>query len=291
MKLNKKIKEPLGFFKRTFTHKKKKKIGLVLGSGGAKGFAHLGVLKILEKERIQIDMISGSSIGAIIGAFYCLYKNTKTIEKITNGFDLKKYLDLGIPRSGLIKGNKLESFLKKNLNNAKFEELAIPLFINATDLNNGEEVIFNSGDLTKAIRASSSIPGLFYPVENKKRILIDGGITNPLPVEVLKRNGCDIIIAVNLVPKKIPKVKYESATLTKNNKKLPNILDISTKTEEIIEKGLSKGKINSKQIDVLIEPKVSSKDFLNFKKQKELILAGEKATIKKIKKIKRLSEK
>lgn len=286
------LTDPLKKITQPLKPNKKKKIGLALGSGGAKGFAHIGVLKVLEKEGIKIDMVAGSSMGAVIGALYGVHMNTKEIEKLTKGFELKKYFDIGLPRSGLIKGDKLEKYLRKILNNSKFKDLAFPLFINATDINSGQEVVFNKGDLTKAVRASISIPGLFYPVENNGRILIDGGIKDPLPVEILRKNGCDIIIAVSLVGEEDDKIIYDSATNIKSKKaKLPNILEISTKIEEINEEELIYSRRCGKKANLTIKPIVSSKDFFNFKKQKELINAGEEAAQKKIKKIKRLAKK
>jgi NTE family protein len=271
---------------------RKKKIGLALGSGGAKGFAHIGVLKVLEREGIKIDMIAGSSMGAVIGALYGVHMNATALEKITTGFELKNYFDIGLPRSGLIKGDKLEKYLRKLLNNLKFKDLPFQLFVCATDLVSDKEIVFNEGDLTKAIRASISIPGLFYPVENKERILIDAGIKDPLPIDILKQNGCDFIIAVNLVKEEDRMPVYESATNVQSKKlKLPNILDISTKSEEMIEEEIVYFRKCKKKTDILIEPEVSSKDFFNFKKQKELIRAGEIAAEKKIRKIKRLAKK
>jgi len=288
----KSLTNPLKILKDQLKPVKKKKIGLALGSGGAKGFAHIGVLKVLEKEGIKIDMIAGSSMGAVVGALYGVHMNTNAMERQIKGFELKKYFDMGLPRSGLIKGDKLEKYLRKILNNLKFKDLPFPLFISATDLNEGKEVIFNKGDLTKAVRASISIPGLFYPVENNGRILIDGGIKDPLPVEILRKNGCDIVIAVSLVGEENEEVIYDSATNIKSKKaKLPNILDISTKIEEINEEELIYSRKCGKKANLTIRPSVSSKDFFNFKKQKELIKAGEEATQKKIRKIKRLAKK
>lgn len=271
---------------------KDKKIGLALGSGGAKGLAHIGVLKVLEKEGIKIDMIAGSSIGAVIGGFYGVHRNAAAVEKLAEDFDLKKFFDIGVPRSGLLKGDKLEEYLRKQLNDLRFKDLPFPLFIVATDLLSDREIIFNSGDLTKAIRASFAVPGFFYPVQNKNRILIDGAWKNPLPVKLLKDNGCDIVIAVNLASSENETPIYESATKIKSKKsKLPNILNISTKSSEIIDKELAYYKGSLKRADILIEPEVSSNDFLKFGKYKELIKAGEIAAEKKIKKIKRLARR
>jgi NTE family protein len=203
-----------------------KKIGLVLGGGGAKGYAHIGVLKSLEENNISVDYVAGTSIGAVVGALYCLGYNAREIEKIAKTTNFKQLFDLTLPKKGLIKGEKIEIYLRHLFENKKFSDLKKPLFVVAADIVNFREVIFNKGDLTKAVRASISIPGIFHPVENNGKTLVDGGILNNLPIDVLQKEKVDAIIAVNLEKGKIKKEIYESAVSQKSdiNINITNIL-------------------------------------------------------------------
>ena len=176
----------------------KKKVGLALSGGGARGIAHIGILKTLEKYKVPIDYISGTSIGALIGALYSAEPNAKKLEKEVLEIEWKKLFDYTIPTKGLIKGKKIEEFLKEKFGDLKFNELKIPLFITAFDIENKQEIIFHKGNVAKAVRASISIPGIFVPTENNGKILVDGGLTDLIPTEILKKEGADIIIAVNL---------------------------------------------------------------------------------------------
>lgn len=191
-----KMKNPLSLFRN-------KKVGVALGSGGAKGLAHIPVLEYLEKLSIPVDMIAGSSIGAVIGAVYCCGSLKKLREDMLS-FTRKELLsifDLTIPRSGLLKGNDFTDFMKQYIpENRKIEDLDIPLAIVATDINNGKMVVFRKGNILKALRASVSIPGVFIPVAYNDTFLIDGGVANPLPVDVVRKLGAGFTIAVNLHP-------------------------------------------------------------------------------------------
>lgn len=176
------------------------KIGLALGSGGAKGLAHLGVIKTLEKHNIPIDYIAGSSIGAIIGAYYAKEPSydalQELIAKITSR-RLSSIIDISV-KGGLIKGEKIERLLEETLAGATFESLKVPLATVATDFVNAETIVMKNGDLIRAIRASMSIPGFLRTIELDTRVLADGGLSNPVPVDVVREMGADITIAVNL---------------------------------------------------------------------------------------------
>ena len=194
-----------------FKYFKRRKVGLVLGSGGAKGLSHISVIEYIESMDIPIDMICGSSIGAVIGAVYCSGSLGKLKEDLL-AMSRKEFLslfDLTIPRSGLLKGNDFVDFMKKYIpENARLEEMPVPLSIVATDYYTGKTVIFTKGNVLNALRASISIPGIFIPVPYRNTFLMDGGVANPLPVDVIRMMGADLTIAVNLHPGlKISKIK------------------------------------------------------------------------------------
>ncbi|MFW5847038.1 MAG: patatin-like phospholipase family protein [Nanoarchaeota archaeon] len=269
---------------------KRKKIGLVLGGGGAKGFAHIGVLKALEENNIQIEAISGTSMGAIIGALYCLGYSPKEIERKIYETPWKNLIDIGFSRRGILKGDKLEKYLRKILDNKKFSDLEKPLFINAIDIKNFEEIIFNKGDLAKAIRASISIPGIFEPVENNKRILVDGGLIDNLPIKVLKDNKTKKILAINLEENINIKPIYDSANIKQNKEKIPKLSEILFKSFFLIHSRELKFLLNQKDTFILT-PNTKEIKFQDFRKIKQGINLGYSETIKNMKKIKKLMKK
>jgi len=254
----------------------RKKIGLALGSGGARGFAHIGVLKVLEKNKIPIDMIAGTSMGALIGAFYSNEPNSKKLEKDTLSEEWKKLFDYTFSRSGLMKGNKIEEFLEKKLDGISFKELKIPLFVTAFDIDNNQEVIFHKGNVAKAVRASISIPGLFFPVENKKRILVDGGVIDPIPSEILRKNGADIIIAVNVnaIKHKKPITKIEAIN-EKRYKKIPSALRSTSRSIRVMSSEVCEADLYNNKADFIIDINLEDIDTLDFSKIKEAIKKGE----------------
>ncbi|MCP2239087.1 patatin-like phospholipase family protein [Thermoanaerobacterium thermosaccharolyticum] len=172
------------------------KVGLILGGGAARGYAHLGVLKKLEEKNIPIDFIIGTSIGALIGAIYAsgndLEKIIKDVRDI-NFLKLIKMLDLNIPQRGFIKGDKIEKFLSSYMKK-DFDELKIHLYAIATDIKQGREIIFSKGSVIKAVRASISIPVVFEPVEFQNTKLVDGSIINFDAIDLALKLGADIII-------------------------------------------------------------------------------------------------
>ncbi len=183
-----------------------KLLGLVLGSGAAHGLAHIGVLKVLEEAGIHIDVISGSSMGALIGALWAAGHKADDIEKLARSlnsqtafFHLVGMGDLSWPLRGFLKGNQIARFLSPYLGGKTFQDLNLPIKITATDVFTAEEVIFESGSVLDAVRASIAIPGIFQAVALRGRQLIDGGIIDPLPVRVLTRMGVKKIIAVNVL--------------------------------------------------------------------------------------------
>lgn len=182
---------------------KRPKVGLVLSGGGARGFAHIGVLKVLSAAGYKIDLIAGTSMGAIIGAAYAGGYAPETIEELAIKFsrlkEIIKLLDINPPRKGLLVGNRVKKYLEKIFKEQPlFSDLSIPFGLNAVDLISGREITFYSGELLPAIMASISIPGIFAPVKLNEYYLVDGGLLNNLPVSIARSMGADIVIAINV---------------------------------------------------------------------------------------------
>ncbi|MEN9231745.1 MAG: patatin family protein [Thermostichus sp. DG02_5_bins_236] len=177
-----------------------KKLGLALGSGGARGWAHIGVIRALERAEIPIDYIAGASIGAFVGAIYAAGELDE-LEEFVRDLNWKMILslfDVVFPTCGLLDGNKIYDLLTEHLQELCIEEAGIPFCCVATDLITGKEVQLRSGKMADAVRASISIPGIFTPLQYEGRYLGDGGIVNPVPVQVVREMGADIVIGVNL---------------------------------------------------------------------------------------------
>lgn len=193
--------------------KKRPKIGLAIGSGAAYGLAAIGVLKVLEENEIPVDVISGTSMGAVIGALYASGMKSFKLEDELFGMRWEDLLDFVLPKKGLVSGEKAEDYIRKLINNKTFKELEIPLYIVSVDINKGQQIVFNKGDVASAVRASMSIPGVFTPVEMGGMMLVDGAVLDPLPTDVLK-NHADAIIAVSFT--KEIKQSYVSAKKEKS---------------------------------------------------------------------------
>jgi NTE family protein len=177
-----------------------KNIGLALGSGSARGWAHIGVIRALAEAGIEVKYIAGTSIGSLVGGAFALDK-IDVLEDFARQLDWKQivsFMDVTFPRSGLIDGEKITNFFRSHVQEINIEELPLPYCAVATDLTTGRELALNEGDLIEAIRASISVPGIFTPVKKNGSFLIDGGLVNPVPVSVVRNMGADYVIAVDL---------------------------------------------------------------------------------------------
>lgn len=183
-------------------------IGLALGSGAARGLAHIGVLKVLEEANIPIGIITGTSMGAFIGAMYASGVPVKQMEQVALEIDwlsMARLLAPVIPTSGLSDGKKLVAFMAELLPVRNFEQMRIPLAVTATDINTGEAVIIKQGDLLEALRASLAFPGIFSPVHFDQRFLVDGGLCSPVPIDIARNLGADKVIGVCTIPAVVKK--------------------------------------------------------------------------------------
>jgi NTE family protein len=178
----------------------RKKIGLALGSGSARGWAHIGVIEALQEAGIEIDCIAGTSIGAVVGAVFAS-GNLDKLKEVVLQFDWKQilgFLDVVFPKSGLIDGRKVSDFVRGHVQAKNIEDLSTLFCAVSTNLADGQEVVISKGDLIEAVRASISTPGIFTPVKKDGMVLIDGGLVNPVPVSVVRAMGADLVIAVDL---------------------------------------------------------------------------------------------
>lgn len=244
---------------------KRPKIGLALGSGGSRGLAHLGVIKVLEENNIPIDYIAGTSIGAMAGGFYVSGLSIKRIEEIALETDWHRMFSLIDPhfKQGLVGGGKVETFIEKHLDGKKFEDCKIPFVAVATDLKTGEVVVINKGKMAQAIRASISIPLVFKPIDIGGRMLVDGGLSDPVPVDIVRKMGADIVIAVNL-DKHYQDEKWK-----------PGWYGIANSSLNILRHHLAHSNVAS--ADVVIDIDVGKNYWYQFVNGQDKILTGEKA--------------
>lgn len=264
---------------------KKKKIGIALGSGGFRGIAHIGVLKVLEENGFKPSYISGSSIGALIGAYYAIYGSYEKIEERLKEWpinNLYKFLDIRW-KSGFIAGKKFSTFLEKEFGGQMIGRTKIPLKIIATDLKSGQAYVFKGGDLAQAIRASVSVPLVFVPVKKGDHLLVDGALSNPVPLDYLEEFKPDILIGVNL---------YHKNEFIKKRFNTKNVVLRSTRISLY---NLAKNDILN--ADLVIAPDTSkiiseaSLSKYNFKSVEDLIKIGEEEAKKILPELRKLFSK
>ncbi len=283
------------------------KIGLALGAGAARGWAHIGIIRALQKAGVQIDIIAGCSIGAYVGAAFASGKLDE-LEEWTNTlteWQVFKLLGVGFRRGGLASGQKVFDKLKSDFCTSTFEAMNIPFACVATDLYSGKEVVFNKGEIGDSIQASCAIPALFSPVDHKGRWLVDGAVANPVPVNQCRHMGADFVIAVNLSadfrPRLIEKCELDheenqrktDAMLDraddsfikkwlspdpKPNKRLsPGIVGVMSSSLEILQARVTRSRLAGEPPDILIEPQLHDVGMLEFYRAKEVAEKGKQA--------------
>ncbi len=271
----------------TSPSKSGRKVGLALSGGAARGMAHVGVISVLHKEGIPIDMIAGTSSGAIVGAVYACYRDIERMRRYALDPSWKKrapMIDPSFPKTGFIKGRKIEKLFESFMGiNTTFEDLLIPFACVATDIQNGEEIIIDSGSVPDAIRASISIPGIFTLVNHEGRYLVDGGLTTPVPVEVVRQMGADFIIAVNVNPDVSGRMVKPDKPAKKE--KPPNIFQVLIQSIYITTYSLAKSSLEN--ADFVIEPDTADISAGEFRRTPELIKLGEQAASRAIPEIKK----
>ena len=237
------------------------KVGLALGGGGARGFAQIGVLRVLEQEKIPVDLVVGTSVGSLVGALYAdtgkVLDAEFTAVSVTEE-DIFDYKALAVFSGGFVKGDSLEAFLDGHLRHKTLETMKVPFAAVAVDLVRGKVAVFDRGSVAKAVHASSAIPGVFVPVQWNGTTYVDGGVLDPIPADVARARGADVVIAV-AIPAGLPgrpartpiEVAYQSVMLM---------------SEEI-------GTLRAREADVVITPDVTGVAFDDFSQKKRLMAA------------------
>ena len=292
--------------------KRKCRIGLALGGGAARGWAHVGVLQALEEAGLEVSCIAGTSAGALVGAVYASGR-LREFEDLSEHMDWKKVLyyfsDISFARAGLVDGEKVCKMLRKYTTARNIEDLPRPYGAVTTDILTGEEVVLDRGEIIDAVRASIAFPGIFTPVKIGNRLLMDGGIVNPVPVNVVRDMGADFVIAVDLnhdrmspearslrkekhtaekpgagetelpepLRKLSGKLKEMVADFKMQRSSAPHIFDILGNASRIIEGRLSEAMLQADPPDVLIRPKVGHVSFMEFNRSVSTISAGYEA--------------
>jgi NTE family protein len=247
---------------------RKVKIGLALGGGAARGFAHIGVIKALEAQGIVPDIVVGTSAGSVVGALYAAGNDAKTLQKMAVDLDEAAISDWALPlfskSSGVLKGEALQSFVNKAVNHRPIEKLKMPFGAVASDLKTGEPILFQRGNTGMAVRASSAVPGVFQPVKIGDHTYVDGGLVAPVPVRFAREMGAEFIIAVN--------ISTQAEAQATNSS-----LEVIMQTFSIM--GQRINQLELRDADVVIQPplgKMASNDFNN---RAGAMQAGERATL------------
>jgi NTE family protein len=282
---------------------RKLRVGLALGSGSARGWAHLGVIRVLEQAGIRPDLVCGTSIGALVGAAYAA-DELENFEKWLRGLgiaDVISFMDVRM-NGGMIKGERLMEFFRRSFIDRPIEELAIPFAAVATALHTGTEVWLREGSTIEAVRASIALPALFTPVVHDGRILVDGGLVNPVPVSLARAMGADIVIAVDLNSNRLARHHPEQPEKetppgetsewmrklqenlgafiperAEDEPRLPSILDVITSSINIMQQRISRSRMSGDPPDVIVSPRLAQIGLLDFHRSKEAIAEGKRA--------------
>jgi NTE family protein len=238
------------------------KVALVLGAGAAKGFAHIGVLKVLESQKVPINMIVGTSAGSFVGSLYAYGFNAYTLQKVALSMEKGDVAELTLPDNGFLKGEKVRNYINRMLRNTVMEKLRIPFYAVATNIRTGKETVFTTGNTGMAVQASCAVPGVFQPATFSGSTYVDGGVVNPLAVDVARRYGADVVIAVDI-------------TSGIGNNVPTTTMDTIMKSIEIMYDKISQYPVG--KADVVVKPQVGFVGSADFDHRNEAIMEGEKA--------------
>ena len=252
---------------------KSPRVAVVLGAGASRGFAHIGVLKILESNGIPVHMIAGTSAGSFIGSLYAYGFSAFQLQEIALSIEKSDIVDMTVPDNGFIKGEKIEEYINHLLHNTPIEKLRMPFYAVTTSLPDGQEVVFGKGNTGKAVRASCSIPGVFRPAVIEGKMYVDGGVVSPVAVDAARRYGADIVIAVDI-------------SSDRDTHAPEGTIDTILQSVNIMYSRLSA--IQIARADIVIRPKVGKIGSAEFEKRHEAIMEGEKAALASLPEIRKI---
>jgi len=239
-----------------------RKVGLALSAGAARGLAHIGVLQVFREHGIPVDVIAGTSAGAIVGSLYAAGTDLDTLANFAQELNWNKLVNITVPHLGLVSSEPMYQLMRLFTRDQAFENLSIPTAVVATDIQTGEGVVIKSGRIADGVRASFSIPGIFVPVELGGRLLVDGALVNRVPADVCRELGADIVIAVDVG---LPPV----------GKKVKNLAHVILRTIEILDR--ENAKYRPIQADVVIKPELYNVTSTQLNRAAEIIEAGRAA--------------
>jgi NTE family protein len=240
------------------------RIGLALGGGAARGFAHIGVIEVLEENGIRPDIVTGTSAGSLVAALYAAGRTGKELESIAINMDESALTDWSFPGRGLIRGEALAHYIRESVGNKPLEQMKIPLGIVATDLDTGKPILFRRGDVGTAVRASSAVPAVFQPVKIGTHEYVDGGLTSPVPVRAARDMGADVIIAVDI--SQLPDGGDTS-----------NALHMLLQTFSIMSRSINE--LELKEAEIALHPRLVGVAGTDFTVRKKNIEAGREAAL------------
>jgi len=241
---------------------KQPKIGLALGAGGARGFAHIGVLEALLRHGISIDALAGSSMGSVVAALFAAGVDVRTMASLATNLRRRHFFDFTVPKMGFVAGDRIQNLLRLLTRDLHFHQLDVPIAVVATDLRSGERVVFRDGPVHEAVRASISIPGIFVPFKREGRLYVDGGVIDRVPVHAVRDLEVDILVAVDVgMHDQLPPVR--------------SIFDVILQSIDIMDRELAITR--AAQADLVIRPMVGHISSSTFTNIEECIEAGRQA--------------
>ena len=240
------------------------RVALALGGGAARGFAHIGVIEVLEENGIHPDIVTGTSAGSFVAAMYASGRSGKELEAIALGLDESRLTDWSFPGRGMIRGTALADYIREQVGNRPLEQMKIPLGIVATDLDSGKPILFRHGDVGTAVRASSAVPAVFQPVRLGTHEYVDGGLTSPVPVRSAREMGADVIIAVDI--SQLP-----------DGGPTGDALHMLLQTFSIMSRSINE--LELKEAEIVLHPKLTGVAGTDFTLRKKNIEAGREAAL------------
>jgi NTE family protein len=283
-------------FLKNLRRRPPRKVGLALSGGGARGLAHIGVLKVLEQENVPIDFLAGTSMGGVIAAVYATGIPAREMEEaaqhLSSPRQLLTLVDRTLPRRGLLQGRKVMDYLAQWLGELTFDQVRIPLALVAADLNGCQKVILQEGSVLDAVRATIAIPGLFAPVERGEQLLVDGGLIDNLPVDVVRQMGANVVIAVDIATDQEAVILF--AKELHRRRFVPNglvdLVEVLWRSVEFLTTEVNRRVQEESPPDLLIHPTIPAgiTALTGFTRAAETIAAGEKAAIEALPQIRAL---